>query len=608
MLKIVLNFKACVLILLVVCFKMKIVGYWRKTMQIFVNKSITLADGEIFNGKGKIFSGEKVLNNFSVGDKVYSCDLNTLNVIPYKMRSRGFSREHGGGHSELFQNDKPFNISRYPKAGKFLTITDYLGEFNSIDGLPAGELKQGFFYNDDRPKDWKESQDIWMHGYWAYDWANSYEQIEKFDKEKGYIVAKEPYGIFYYRKGQRFHFLNVLEEVTEKGDYCIDYKNNLLNFIPYNKNCKNITLSVAEYPCFSIVNKNNVVVKNCTIKGFTGNGIYIENCNGITFKNCKIYNVGGCGAVVKNSYNVVFENCEIYHVGDSGIEIDGGDRQTLKSSNSVIKNCKIHDISVWCRTYAPAINAFGVGISIYGNEIYNCPHSGIIYGGNNIKIYQNCIYNVLYETGDAGAIYAGRNYSYRGNEVHSNLLCLTGGKYTMGVYNDDCLSGTNIYNNVFYKVSRAVFLGGGVDFKVKNNLFVSLEPAINIDSRGASTTVQWRENMKNLKTYLSEVEGAKDLYLSAYPEMQKIYNYFSEQDLPFIYSDGEITDNVFCNCTEVNLENFMTEEHFNKNYVYARNVSVKTDHKVKKFVDKNKYKMLLKAFKIERKLRNERNK
>ncbi|MBO5928322.1 MAG: hypothetical protein J6Q32_05680, partial [Clostridia bacterium] len=92
------------------------------------------------------------------------------------------------------------------------------------------------------------------------------------------------------------------------------------------------------------------------------------------------------------------------------------------------------------------------------------------------------------------------------------------------------------------------------------------------------------------------------------PEMQKIYNYFSEQDLPFIYSDGEITDNVFCNCTEVNLENFMTEEHFNKNYVYARNVSVKTDHKVKKFVDKNKYKMLLKAFKIERKLRNERNK
>jgi len=41
----------------------------------------------------------------------------------------------------------------------------------------------------------------------------------------------------------------------------------------------------------------------------------------------------------------------------------------------------------------------------------------------------------------------------------------------MGVYLDDCASGTTIFGNVFYKVTRAAFIGGGRDNTVENNIF-----------------------------------------------------------------------------------------------------------------------------------------
>jgi hypothetical protein len=52
------------------------------------------------------------------------------------------------------------------------------------------------------------------------------------------------------------------------------------------------------------------------------------------------------------------------------------------------------------------------------------------------------------------------------------------------VYLDDLLSGITIYGNVFYKVTRAAFIGGGRDNEVENNIFVDCDPALHIDARG----------------------------------------------------------------------------------------------------------------------------
>ena len=58
---------------------------------------------------------------------------------------------------------------------------------------------------------------------------------------------------------------------------------------------------------------------------------------------------------------------------------------------------------------------------------------------------------------------------------------------SMGIYMDDCVSGPLIYGNVFWKLHRAVFIGGGRDFCVENNIFVDCDPAVELDGRGLST-------------------------------------------------------------------------------------------------------------------------
>jgi hypothetical protein len=53
----------------------------------------------------------------------------------------------------------------------------------------------------------------------------------------------------------------------------------------------------------------------------------------------------------------------------------------------------------------------------------------------------------------------------------------------VGVYLDDMFCGTSIYGNVFCRVTRAAFIGGGRDCRVENNIFVDCQPALHIDAR-----------------------------------------------------------------------------------------------------------------------------
>ena len=73
------------------------------------------------------------------------------------------------------------------------------GTFEKIAGLPEGsarkdehggqlgKLEEGFLYRGDRPKNWKDTEQLWVHGYWAWDWANSYEHVTELDPERHFI-------------------------------------------------------------------------------------------------------------------------------------------------------------------------------------------------------------------------------------------------------------------------------------------------------------------------------------------------------------------------------------------------------------------------------------
>jgi len=96
---------------------------------------------------------------------------------------------------------------------------------------------------------------------------------------------------------------------------------------------------------------------------------------------------------------------------------------------------------------------------------------------------------------------------------------------SMGVYMDDCVSGTEICGNIFYKVQRAAFLGGGRDHRVLNNIFVDCNHAVELDGRGLDTSPTWREMVD--KTMRQNLTTAPlTLYRSRYSALKTLDQYY----------------------------------------------------------------------------------
>ncbi|NIS51588.1 MAG: hypothetical protein GWN67_10755, partial [Phycisphaerae bacterium] len=127
-------------------------------------------------------------------EKVYQADLKAEGINDFgKLKSRGFGRGISPAALELFFQDKPMNIARWPN-DSFLKIAGFTKGKDDGHGRTLGELTKGFQYEGDRPKRWKDTSDIWVHGYWAYDWANSYEHIASIDLKKRLIKTSPPHG------------------------------------------------------------------------------------------------------------------------------------------------------------------------------------------------------------------------------------------------------------------------------------------------------------------------------------------------------------------------------------------------------------------------------
>ncbi|MCL1793157.1 MAG: right-handed parallel beta-helix repeat-containing protein [Oscillospiraceae bacterium] len=526
------------------------------------NIAFEAAGGARFIG-GKSVSGsipapKKAKERFfpEARDKIFCVDLKNGGIDDVcGFVSRGFGREVTPSHSEAFADGMPLNLSRYPKNG-YLEITGYGEEETNEWAQKVGKLDKGFFYESGRPEKWAAADDILVHGYWSWDWANSYEKIAEIDKKSGKILTEEPYGQYAFKPGQRFNFYNILEEVTENGDYYIDKKEMILYYIPHNGQTppEEILISTLKEPLWSVSGCENLCFEGFRMESTCGGGIAVENCGNIKISACEFKNIGNCAVTISKCRNVTVENCDIHDCGDGGISVSCGNRATLEPGNVKIDNNHIFKIAKWTRTYQTAVNASGVGIEIKNNLIHDCPHTGILFWGNEIQVKNNEIYSALLETGDAGAVYTGRDYTYRGNAVSGNYIHHLGGvgMGTMGIYNDDCVSGTLMEENIFFEVQRAVFLGGGRNFLVKGNLFVDCHPSIEIDGRGTSSHAIWRkmvdeymrDKFYNIKDGGISAGAMDEPYISRYPELAEVDGFYRE-NLP-IPPSAAIEGNVYC--------------------------------------------------------------
>lgn len=468
--------------------------------------------------------------------RVLQADLKSQGVTDLgKYRSRGFGRPGTPAALEVFFDDQPMTLARWPNDG-FVKIAAVPKDQQGADehGGTLGNLAGGFHYSGDRPRRWKPSDDIWVHGYWAYDWANSYERVASLDPEKHLIKTAAPGGIYGFRAGQRFYFLNVLEELDSPGEWFADRTSGVVYFWPPRDvaNLK-VRVSTVEQPLVALKDVSHVTLRGLTIECTRGDGIRIDGGTGVAIERCTVRNVGDTAVVVHGGTHHRVTGCEVSNTGDGGISLSGGDRKTLTPANHLAENNRLHHIARWSKCYQPAIGISGVGIRAAHNLIHDHPHCGILLAGNDHVIEFNEIHHVCLETGDVGAVYMGRDYTYRGNVIQYNFIHDTGGvgMGSMGVYMDDCVSGTVIRGNLFKNAQRAVFLGGGRDFTVDNNVFIDCKPAVELDARGLDKRPVWHDMVNQyMRERFEAMNPDRPPYATRYPELADLRKYYATQD------------------------------------------------------------------------------
>ena len=483
--------------------------------QAFKGEEVRLTGGRAIT-TWKPVTDPAVLNRLDQGarGKVLQADLRALGITDFG--------EAGGGGLELFFSDQPMTLARWPNEG-FTRIVDTVGgEPYDIRGT-WGDRVGKFTYDGDRPKRWVGEKDMWLEGYWFWDWSDQRQKVESIDTERRIISLVPPYHGYGYRKGQWFYAFNVLAELDTPGEWYLDRETGILYFWPPTP-IEQGKAVVSVLPTLVTMNDASyVTIRGITLEAARGTAVQMAGGMHNEIAGCTVRNLGAYAVTIAGGRENGVVGCDMYGMGQGGISLTGGDRPTLTPAGHYAENNHIHHYSRWNRMYHPAISLNGVGNRAAHNLIHDAPHEGMNFGGNDHVIEFNEIHDVCTESNDAGAIYAGRDWSTRGTVIRYNFMHHVSGfenRGCVGVYLDDMWCGTRIENNVFYRVTRAAFIGGGRDNIVENNIFVDCDPALHIDARAlgwASDTVP-----TTMKQNLLAMPYQKPPWSERYPELLNI--------------------------------------------------------------------------------------
>ncbi|GMW01397.1 MAG: hypothetical protein AMXMBFR84_25340 [Candidatus Hydrogenedentota bacterium] len=456
---------------------------------------------------------------------------------------------------ELFFNGVRMTLARWPNEG-WAEIAEVI-ESGPAPWRNHASDKQGVFkYSGERPSRWVNAPGVWLQGYWCFDWSIESIKAAQIDTETKQITlaTQHHYGIGSGNPApRRYIAFNLLEELDVPGEYYIDRERGVLYFWPPDPlEGATVALSLLTEPAIQVADADGIAFEGLTVETTAGPGIHVKGGEGVRIRGCTIRNTGMEGVIVEGGEAHRIESCDIHDTGTHGIRIDGGDRKTLTSSRHEIVNCHLHHVSRRQRTAAYHITMNGVGIRVAHNEIHDAPHQSVLFSGNDHVFEFNEVYRVGMDSDDCGALYMGRNPSERGSVIRYNYFHDVGSDFAHGscaVYFDDGTGGQQVMGNVFVRAAGgsfgAVFIHGGHDNLVKNNIFVDCAKAMGHAPWGPDMWKQWLGEELWQTRLLKEVDITSAVYLNKYPALA---GYFDSWQAPRL-NLGEC--NVVVKCKNV---------------------------------------------------------
>jgi len=293
----------------------------------------------------------------------------------------------------------------------------------STDSRGKKAWKKGVFtYDYKRPARWVDEPDVHLHGWWRYDWAEERHRIASIDPRNHVITLADPQHVFGYRKGMWYYAFNALCEIDRPGEWCIDREAGHLFFWPPSPILEGRVVYTQTNALVTIKNASHITFEGFVFENSRSTAVSVSGGTHVQVRGCTFRNLGGYGVSMYGGTNHRVEGCDIYETGQGGISMRGGNRKTLTPSEHVAENNHIHHFARLIRLLKPGISMGGVGVQARHNLIHNAPHMAIQFSGNDNTIEYNEIHSVCYESNDAGAIYAGRDWAGRGNVIQHNYL------------------------------------------------------------------------------------------------------------------------------------------------------------------------------------------
>ncbi|MBT3377014.1 MAG: hypothetical protein HN742_16270 [Lentisphaerae bacterium] len=474
--------------------------------------------------------------------KVYAADLRAQGITDYQ-GVNDLRAYHSDPGFELFFDDKPMTLARYPNEG-VINITEVLDENGIAESGEINTAEGRFTCDDPHAMQWVGVKGAWLNGFWVRDWRNDRIPLGKVDPATNSLGFEPKPGRKYgVRRNMWFYAEDLLQELDSPGEWYLDRQRGVLYFWPPSPlTGATATVSIARNP-IQLQHVSHVTFRGLLVEAGRGDAFTVEGGMNVRIVACTIRNMGKWAARVTGGIRHGVVGCDIYATGQGGIHLEGGDRKTLTPAGHYAENNHIHHTARWQPVYQQGITLYGVGNSATHNLIDNVPHIAIGFSYNDMTIEYNEIHSSVYMSNDAGAIYTSppnETWSMRGHSIRYNYLHHIYGFRNKGcycVYLDDCFSSADISGNIFYDVVNGILIGGGRDCRMTNNMFVGCRKrAFSVDARGLG----WAKGVGVFATKeLHELKHTEPPWSIKYPELVGILD-----DEPLAPKGNTLTRNL----------------------------------------------------------------
>ncbi len=526
------------------------------TYKAYNDEKVTFRGSHIINQKLFMPVEDKSIRNRlqqEVRDKIGCMDLKAAGIdelekyIPPKEYMQTVV-----SYPKLYLDDNEQQLSRWPNVG-YNTIEKVLDNGaikrnGDLSGRPAI-----IGYKSPNIDRWTAAKDAIIEGIFCNEYAFERLYIKEVNPSERTITTdgSTVYGV---AEGKRWAAVNLMEEIDIPGEYYIDIDNmKLYYYPPYGIKDGKLEITTLTKPMMTGENVHGLVFENLSFEKTRARVGEFNNCYDITFDGCSIKNIGHQALNMQKVSKININGCRFDSVGGTCIYIEGGDRTTLTGADNHIENNTFYKMGRETKTYAGAVDIYGVGTYVERNIMHEAPHQVIRFSGNNHKIRYNEIYNAVKETLDSSAVYCGRDYTMWGNEIAYNYIhdikssANVAGLFAAGVYLDDMWSGTNVHHNIFVNTDLGVLANGGRNNTINSNIFANCDTSIYFVNSGETwakaSTLPGGDAYKTL----GKVDYMNPPYSVQYPELPEISKDLAELGSP---KNNTICDNLIYKCPE----------------------------------------------------------